>query len=131
MHIVELSDPADPRLDDFRDLMDADVRPERRGIVIAEGVNVVERLALSPYRVRAVVGVPARIDALQDEMKKLQQQLKKGAAADLSTAADKLFADVGVRLLTGSLFMPLRKHDYWLRCPVCEHRTWCNVSWRG
>jgi tRNA G18 (ribose-2'-O)-methylase SpoU len=65
VHIVELSDPADPRLDDFRDLMDADVRPERRGIVIAEGVNVVERLALSPYRVRAVVGVPARIDALR------------------------------------------------------------------
>jgi hypothetical protein len=41
------------------------------------------------------------------------------------------FADLGVRLLTGSLFFPLRKHDYWLRCPVCSHRTWCNVSWRG
>ena len=30
-----------------------------------------------------------------------------------------------------NLFMPLRKHDFWLRCPVCEQRTWCNVSWRG
>jgi tRNA G18 (ribose-2'-O)-methylase SpoU len=65
MHLVEIDDAADPRLDDFRDLMDADVRPDRRGIVIAEGVNVVERLALSPYRVRAVVGVPARIEALR------------------------------------------------------------------
>jgi tRNA G18 (ribose-2'-O)-methylase SpoU len=62
--IVELSDPADPRLDDFRDLTDADVRPDRRGIVIAEGVNVVERLATSPYAVRAVIGVRARIEAL-------------------------------------------------------------------
>ena len=38
--------------------------------------------------------------------------------------------DIGVRLLTGSLFLPLRKHDFFVRCPVCEHRTWCNISWR-
>jgi tRNA G18 (ribose-2'-O)-methylase SpoU len=54
----------DPRLDDFRDLTDSDVRPDRRGIVIAEGVNVVERLVRSPYPVRAVFGVPRRIEAL-------------------------------------------------------------------
>ncbi len=65
MQIVEITDPADPRLDDFRQLTDADVRPDRRGIVIAEGINVVERLARSPYRMRAVVGVPARLDALR------------------------------------------------------------------
>jgi tRNA G18 (ribose-2'-O)-methylase SpoU len=67
-----VSDPADPRLDDFRNLMDADVRPDRRGIVIAEGVNVVQRLAASPYSVRAVVGVPARIDALRPVLEPLQ-----------------------------------------------------------
>ncbi len=65
MHLVELSDPADPRLADFRALKDADGRPDRRGLVIAEGVNVVERLARSPYRMRAVAGVPARIEALR------------------------------------------------------------------
>ncbi|WP_375480763.1 TrmH family RNA methyltransferase [uncultured Jatrophihabitans sp.] len=64
MRIVEIGDPADPRLDDFRDLADADVRPDRRGVVIAEGVNVVERLAGSPYPARAVLGVPARLEAL-------------------------------------------------------------------
>ena len=67
-----VSDPADPRLDDFRNLMDADVRPDRRGIVIAEGVNVVQRLAASPYSVRAVVGVPARIEALRPVLEPLQ-----------------------------------------------------------
>ena len=46
-------------------LTDADVRPDRRGIVIAEGSNVVERLARSPFPMRAVAGVPARIDALR------------------------------------------------------------------
>ena len=60
---VPISDAADPRLDDFRDLMQAD-RLSRRGVVIAEGVNVVERLARSPYRIRAVLGVPAKLQAL-------------------------------------------------------------------
>ncbi len=68
MQPIEIADPADERLADFRDLTDADVRPDRRGIVIAEGVNVVERLIESPYRVRAVAGVPSRIDALHDAL---------------------------------------------------------------
>ena len=62
--ILDLADPADPRLADFRDLTDADVRPDRRGLVIAEGVNVVRRLARSRYRMRAVVGVPAKLAEL-------------------------------------------------------------------
>jgi tRNA G18 (ribose-2'-O)-methylase SpoU len=71
MEIVEIDDPADPRVADFRNLSDADVRPDRRGIVIAEGVNVVERLARSPYPMRAVLGVPARIDALRPALEAL------------------------------------------------------------
>ena len=71
MQLVEIADPADPRVADFRDLMDADVRPDRRGIVIAEGVNVVERLARSRYRTRAVLGVPARIEALRPVLEPL------------------------------------------------------------
>jgi tRNA G18 (ribose-2'-O)-methylase SpoU len=64
VRVVQVDDPADPRLADFRDLSDADVRPDRRGVVIAEGVSVVHRLACSPYPMRAVLGVPARVDAL-------------------------------------------------------------------
>lgn len=59
-------------MDDFRDLSDNDVRPDRRGIVIAEGLNVVERMVRSPYPVRAVAGVRARIDALSDVLAPLQ-----------------------------------------------------------
>lgn len=69
--MISIADPADPRLDDFRDLMDADPRPDRRGIVIAEGVNVVERMARSSYRVRAVVGVPAKLTALAPVLDRL------------------------------------------------------------
>ncbi|WP_375497518.1 TrmH family RNA methyltransferase [uncultured Jatrophihabitans sp.] len=71
MPVRAVADPADPEFDDFRDLTDADVRPDRRGIVIAEGVNVVERLLSSPYRVRAVVGVPARLEALAPHLREL------------------------------------------------------------
>ncbi|QUG99969.1 RNA methyltransferase [Saccharopolyspora erythraea] len=67
--IVEVTDVEDPRVDDFRDLSTADRRPDRpggRGLVIAEGVVVVERLVASPYPVRALLGVRRRIEALAD-----------------------------------------------------------------
>jgi tRNA G18 (ribose-2'-O)-methylase SpoU len=71
VQLITVSGAGDPRLADFRDLTDADVRPDRRGIVIAEGVKVVERLATSGYRTRAVIGVPARIDALRPVLEPL------------------------------------------------------------
>ncbi len=63
-----ITDPADERVADFRDLVAGDRRPgtERgTGPVIVEGVPAVERLLASPYRVRAVFGVPGRVAALQ------------------------------------------------------------------
>jgi tRNA G18 (ribose-2'-O)-methylase SpoU len=57
-------DPADERVADFRDLVAGDRRPgtERgTGPVIVEGVPAVQRLLASPYRVRAVLGVPGRL----------------------------------------------------------------------
>ncbi|TAM92981.1 MAG: RNA methyltransferase, partial [Jatrophihabitans sp.] len=41
MRLIEGLGAGDPRLDDFRDLSSPESRPDRRGIVIAEGVNVV------------------------------------------------------------------------------------------
>ena len=64
MQLIAVDSADDPRLADFRDLTDADVRPDRRGIVIAEGVNVVQRLAGSPYPMRAVLGVASRLAEL-------------------------------------------------------------------
>ena len=57
--LITITDAADPRLDDFRDLQDADVRPDRRGIVIAEGVTVLPRLLGSPYRMAEVAPMVA------------------------------------------------------------------------
>jgi tRNA G18 (ribose-2'-O)-methylase SpoU len=71
MRLIEVSDVGDERLADFRALTDADVRADRRGIVIAEGSNVVERAVASPYHVRAVAGVPARLQALRPTLEPL------------------------------------------------------------
>ena len=65
--LTDIDDPADPRVDDFRDLTTADRRPDRpggRGLVIAEGTVVVERLLDSRYPVRALLGVDAKYRAL-------------------------------------------------------------------
>ena len=70
---VVITDPRDPRVADFRDLKAGD-RPEGTprgtGPVIVEGTVAIERLLLSPYRVRAVFGVPGRVEdlGLPDDM---------------------------------------------------------------
>jgi alanyl-tRNA synthetase len=51
--------------------------------------------------------LPSRIEGLQEEIKKLTQQLKKGAASDLQSVADKLLADApetkGSRIIVGEM----------------------------
>jgi tRNA G18 (ribose-2'-O)-methylase SpoU len=64
---VLVTDPQDPRVADFRDLKAGDRpagTPRGTGPVIVEGVPAVQRLLASPYRVRAVFGVPGRVAAL-------------------------------------------------------------------
>ena len=38
--------------------------------------------------------------------------------------------DLGLRMLTVSVWLPGRRHSHWLRCPACEHRTWCRIGWQ-
>jgi alanyl-tRNA synthetase len=51
--------------------------------------------------------LPARVDALQDEIKKLKAQLAKGMAADLTGVVDKMLADAaevnGTKVVVGRL----------------------------
>jgi alanyl-tRNA synthetase len=51
--------------------------------------------------------LPARVDALQDEVKRLKAQAAKGLAAELGTAVDRLLADApainGARLVVGKV----------------------------
>ena len=95
---VPVDDPADSRLADFRDLTRADRRPDRpggRGLVIAEGVPVVRRLVDSPYPVRAVLGVPARIEELGADLAGLEAPVYV-AGADLMAAVVGFHLNRGV-----------------------------------
>jgi alanyl-tRNA synthetase len=55
----------------------------------------------------AVAELPKRVESLQEELKKLQKQLQKGAAGDLNSSADKLLADAkdikGSKLIVGEV----------------------------
>ncbi|WP_328408918.1 TrmH family RNA methyltransferase [Nocardia sp. NBC_00403] len=69
--VIDIDDPADPRVDDFRDLKSADRRPDlpgRKGLVIAEGVVVVQRMLGSRFRPSALLGVDKRRDELAADL---------------------------------------------------------------
>lgn len=39
--------------------------------------------------------------------------------------------DLGLRMLTVSAWIPGRRNSHWLRCPSCDHRTWCSIGWNA
>jgi len=66
---VIVEDAADPRLSDFVDLADPELRRRtetERGFFIAESPLVIRRLLASGRRVRSVLVTPAQYDALSD-----------------------------------------------------------------
>jgi tRNA G18 (ribose-2'-O)-methylase SpoU len=70
-NVIDVADAADPRLDDFRDLNSVDRRPDLpsgKGLVIAEGVLVVQRMLASRFRPRAMLGTDRRLAELADDL---------------------------------------------------------------
>jgi tRNA G18 (ribose-2'-O)-methylase SpoU len=71
INVVDVDDPNDPRLDDFRDLNSIDRRPDLpsgKGLVIAEGVLVVQRMLASRFVPRAFLGTERRLGELSDDL---------------------------------------------------------------
>lgn len=67
VHVIDIDNSADPRLDDFRDLNSSDRRPDLpdgKGLVIAEGVLVAERLITSRFAAISLLGVDRRLQEL-------------------------------------------------------------------
>ncbi|MGN6335045.1 TrmH family RNA methyltransferase [Mycobacterium sp.] len=68
---IDIDDPDDPRLDDFRDLNSVDRRPDLpsgKGLVIAEGVLVVQRMLASRFHPHALLGTDRRSVELEDDL---------------------------------------------------------------
>ena len=72
--VVEIDDPADPRVADYQSLSDVDLRVRyegEAGVFIAEGPLVVRQLLSSPYAVRSVLVAPNQLVALQDALRQV------------------------------------------------------------
>lgn len=75
--VIDITDPDDPRVDDFRDLNSVDRRPDLPvlpggrpglGLVVAEGVLVVQRMIASRFAPHAFFGVDKRLTELADDL---------------------------------------------------------------
>jgi tRNA G18 (ribose-2'-O)-methylase SpoU len=69
--VSDITDPDDPRLDHFRDLNSIDRRPDLpsgKGLVIAEGVLVVQRMLASPFAPLAFLGTDRRLAELETDL---------------------------------------------------------------
>ena len=69
VEIIELSDPDDPRLADYRDLRDVELRKSleaEHGLFLAEGEKVVRRAVEAGHEARSFLMAPRWLDGLED-----------------------------------------------------------------
>jgi tRNA G18 (ribose-2'-O)-methylase SpoU len=97
--VVDITDPGDPRVDDFRDLNSVDRRPDLptgKGLVIAEGVLVAQRMIASRFTPHAFLGTDRRLAELGDDL--------AGVRAPVYRASAEVMAEVvGFHLNRGVL----------------------------
>ena len=111
LNIQDVTDPDDPRLDDFRDLNSIDRRPDLptgKGLVIAEGVLVVQRMLASRFTPHALLGTERRLDELRND-------LAGNEVPFYRTSADVMARAVGFHLNRGVLAAARRacQEDQW------------------
>ncbi|MGA8330895.1 MAG: RNA methyltransferase [Mycobacterium sp.] len=99
VHVCDITDPNDARLDNFRDLNSIDRRPDLpsgKGLVIAEGVLVVQRMLASPFAPLAFLGTDRRLTELTADL--------AGNSAPFYRASAEVMAEaVGFHLNRGVL----------------------------
>jgi tRNA G18 (ribose-2'-O)-methylase SpoU len=98
-NVIDVADPGDARLDDFRDLNTIDRRPDLptgKGLVIAEGVLVVQRMLASRFVPRALLGTDRRLAELSADLDRV-------AAPYYRVDADVMAEVVGFHLNRGVL----------------------------
>lgn len=112
LDVIDITDPADPRIDDFRDLNSVDRRPDLpsgKGLVIAEGVLVAQRMLASRFNPHALLGTDRRLAELAADL--------SGAGVPYYRAsAEVMAAAVGFHLNRGVLAAARRAPE----CSVTE-----------
>ena len=117
--VLDITDPADARVDDFRDLNSVDRRPDLpsgKGLVIAEGVLVVQRMLASRFTPHAFLGTDRRLAELARDL--------SGVEAPFYRASAEVMADVvGFHLNRGVLAAARRAPELGLAQTLDEART--------
>ena len=117
--VIDITDPADPRVDDFRDLNRADRRPDLpggKGMVIAEGVLVVRRMLASRFATHALLGTGRRLGELAADL--------SGASVPFYRASAEVMADViGFHLNRGVLGAARRPRELQIGEVIAGTRT--------
>ncbi len=102
--VIEVDDPLDPRLDDFRDLKD--VARRREGTFIAESELVIRRLVGSRFGVRSLLLTPRRYARFSLLLSELPEDI------DVFVGSEAILnALVGFPLHRGALALGLRTPD--------------------
>ncbi len=105
--VIDITDPGDQRVDDFRDLNSIDRRPDLptgKGLVIAEGVLVVHRMLASRFIPHAFLGTDRRLAELAGHL--------SGTAAPFYRASAEVMAEVvGFHLNRGVLGVARRSPE--------------------
>ncbi|MEB4207986.1 RNA methyltransferase [Mycobacterium sp. 94-17] len=117
--IIDVDDPDDPRLDDFRDLNSVDRRPDLpsgKGLVIAEGVLVVQRMLASRFGPHALLGTERRLTELEDD-------LTDRTVPCYRTSADVMARVVGFHLNRGVLAAARRVAEPGVAEVIAQART--------
>lgn len=117
--VIDVEDPADERLDDFRDLNSVDRRPDLpsgKGLVIAEGVLVAQRMLLSRFAPRAFLGTDRRLAELSCDL--------AGVSAPYYRASPEVMAEVvGFHLNRGVLASASRPTELTVPQIISDART--------
>ena len=117
--VIDITDPADPRVDDFRDLNSIDRRPDLptgKGLVIAEGVLVVQRMLASRFSPHAFLGTDRRLGELSGDL--------DGCQAPYYRASAEVMAEVvGFHLNRGVLGAARRPPELTLEQVLAGART--------
>jgi tRNA G18 (ribose-2'-O)-methylase SpoU len=105
--VIDVADATDARLDDFRDLNSVDRRPDLpsgKGLVIAEGVLVVQRMLASRFTPRALLGTHRRLGELTADLADID-------APYYRVDADLMAEVIGFHLNRGVLASASRPHE--------------------
>jgi tRNA G18 (ribose-2'-O)-methylase SpoU len=119
LQVIDIEDPADPRIDDFRDLNSVDRRPDLpsgKGLVIAEGVLVVQRMLASRFVPRALLGTDRRLGELADDLAGVPVPFYRASAEVMATA-------IGFHLNRGVLASASRPPELSVADVICGARS--------